>query len=238
MTTYIFGNPGWQLGVSNNKPVRLKNIMRRKLIYLLALICGALATYEAYAVVIAYKKIPHQFAPYASVTPRDLGLNERRQEILIKIQDPTFFEHAGIEWPSPLTTTTITQSLVKRLFFDKFTKGFKKIEQTLIARFVVNPNISKEVQLVAFMSTAYFGEKDGKQLFGFDQGAHSWFNKSLSELNDDEYLSLIAMLSGPNMLKPNTVASRERVRRIKLVLNGECIYDHVSQIFLDQCSGR
>jgi monofunctional glycosyltransferase len=213
-------------------------MMGRKLIYFLALICGVLATYEAYAVVIAYKKLPHQFAPYASVTPRDLGLDERRQEILIKIQDPTFFEHAGIEWPSPLTTTTITQSLVKSLFFHKFTKGFEKIEQTLIARFVVNPNISKETQLVAFMSTAYFGEKDGKQLFGFDQGAHSWFNKSLSELNDDEYLSLLAMLPGPNMLKPNTVASKERVRRIKLVINGECIYENVSQIFLDQCSER
>ncbi len=212
--------------------------MKRKLIYLLVLICGALATYEAYAVVNAYKKLPHQFAPYASVTLRDLGLNKKRQEILIKIQDPTFFEHTGIEWPSPLTTTTITQSLVKRLFFDHFAKGFKKIEQTLIARFVVNPNISKEVQLVAFMSTAYFGEKDGKQLFGFDQGAHFWFNKSLSELNDDEYISLIAMLPGPNMFKPNTVALRERVRRIKLVLNGECLYDHVSQIFLDQCSGE
>jgi monofunctional glycosyltransferase len=212
--------------------------MRRKLIYLLGLICAALATYEAYAVVIAYKKLPHQFAPYASVTLKDLGLNKQRQEILIKIQDPAFFEHTGIEWPSPLTTTTITQSLVKRLFFDHFTKGFMKIEQSLIARFVVNPNISKEIQLVAFISTAYFGEKDGKQLFGFDQGAHSWFSKSLSELNDNEYLSLLAMLPGPNTLKPNTLASRERVRRIKLVLNGECIYDHVAQLFLDQCSGR
>ena len=88
------------------------------------------------------------------------------------------------------------------------------------------------------MSTAYFGEKDSKQLFGFDQGAHSWFNKPLSELSDDEYLSLLAMLPGPNMLKPNTVASKERMRRIKQVLNGECIYEHVSQIYLDQCSEK
>ena len=212
--------------------------MVRKLLYIFILSFGALAIYEAYAVTIAYKNLSHQFAPYASVSPKDLGLNEKRQDILVKIQDPTFFKHSGIEWPSPLTTTTITQSLVKKLFFKKFTKGFKKIEQTLIARFVVNPNISKETQLAAFMSTAYFGENDGKQLLGFDQGAHSWFNKPLSELNDDEYLSLLAMLPGPNMLKPNTVASRERLRRIKLVLNGECIYDHVSQIFLDKCSGK
>ena len=210
--------------------------MRRKLIYLVAILCGALVAYEVYAVAIAYKNLSHQFAPYNSLTPRALGLNEKRQEILIKIQDPPFFEHTGIEWPSPLTTTTITQSLVKKLFFDKFTKGFKKIEQTLIARLVVNPNILKETQLVAFISTAYFGEKDGKQLFGISEGARSWFNKSLSELTDDEYLSLIAMLPGPNELKPNTAASKERVSRIKKVLNGECIYEHVSQILLDQCS--
>ncbi|WP_269621530.1 transglycosylase domain-containing protein [Zhongshania aquatica] len=192
--------------------------------------------YEVYAVTIAYHSLSHAFVPYASVSPKDLGLDEKRQEILVKIQDPTFFEHSGIEWPSPLPTTTITQSLVKKLFFKKFTKGFKKIEQTLISRFVVNPNISKETQLVAFISTAYFGDKDGEQLFGISEGARSWFDKSLSELSDDEYLSLIAMLPGPNAFKPNTATSKERVSRIKKVLNGECIYGHVSQIFLDQCS--
>ena len=209
--------------------------MRRNLIYLVALLCGVLLIYEIYAVAIAYQKLSHQFAPYASISTKDMVLSEMRRDQLIKIQDPTFLEHSGIEWPSPLTTTTITQSLVKKLFFRKFTKGFEKIEQTLIARFVVNPNISKEVQLVAFMSTAYFGEKDGKQLFGFEQGSSFWFNKSLAELSDDEYLSLLAMLPAPNMLKPNTAASKERVRRIKQVLSGGCVFEHVSQIFLEQC---
>lgn len=209
--------------------------MIRKFTYSFILLFVVLAVYEAYAVTIAYHNLSRQFAPYASVSPIDLGLNKRRQDILVRIQDPTFYEHSGIEWPSPLTTTTITQSLVKKLFFRNFTKGFKKIEQTLIARFVVNPNISKDIQLVAFVSTAYFGEKDGKQLFGIEQGSRSWFNKSLPELSDEEYLSLIAMLPAPNEHKPNTAASTERVRSIKLVLNGKCSYEHVSEIYLDQC---
>lgn len=210
--------------------------MIRKIIYSFIFLFGILIIYETYAVTVAFQNLSHHFAPYELQTPKELGLSKKRQNILIKIQDPTFFQHSGIEWPSPLTTTTITQSLVKRLFFKKFTKGFKKIEQTLIAEFVVNSNISKQTQLVAFMSTAYFGEKDGIQLFGFEQGAHSWFNKSLSKLTDDEYLSLIAMLPAPNRLKPNTIASQERVDRIKQVLNGDCVYNHVSQILLEQCS--
>lgn len=132
--------------------------------------------YESYAVVIAYNNLSPKFSSYSSVSPDDLGLSEERQRILVKIQDPTFFLHSGIEWPSPLTTTTITQSLVKKNFFKKFSKGFKKIEQTLIARFVVNPNIQKRTQLTAFISTAYFGAKGGKQLLGFDQGANAWVN--------------------------------------------------------------
>ncbi|WP_022958086.1 transglycosylase domain-containing protein [Spongiibacter tropicus] len=210
--------------------------MTRKLIYLVATLCVALAAYEAYAVAVAYKNLSHEFEPYESKTLMDIGLSEERKGMLVKIQDPSFFEHTGIEWPSPLTTTTITQSLVKKLFFEKFTKGFKKIEQTLIARFVVHSNISKETQLVAFVSTAYFGEMEGKRLFGISEGARSWFDKLLPELTDDEYLSLIAMLPAPDALKPGTAASEERVGRIKKVLSGECIYEHVSRIFLDQCS--
>lgn len=208
----------------------------RKFIYFAVLFFGVVLVYETYAVVNAYKTLPQKFKPYISVSMSKIGLNKERQDMLIKIQDPSFFEHSGIQWPSPLTTTTITQSLVKKLFFKKFTKGFKKIEQTLIARFVVNQNISKELQLIAFVSTAYFGTKDGKQLFGFENASKALFDKSLSKLNDDEYLQLIAMLPAPNILKPNTLKSKERVKRIKKVLDGKCIHNHVSKIFLEQCS--
>jgi monofunctional glycosyltransferase len=210
--------------------------MKRKITIMIASLFGVLLLYETYAVGNAYIKLSQVFLPYSSVTIEDLGLSEQRQDILVKIQDPNFYRHAGIEWPSPLTSTTITQSLVKKLFFKKFTKGYKKIEQTLISRFVVSPNISKNTQLAAFISTAYFGNKNGKPVIGFEQGALAWFSKSLSELSDDEYLALIAMLPAPNILLPDSAASKERLRRIKRVLNGECVYGNVASIHLDQCS--
>ena len=77
--------------------------------------------YEIYAVGVAYKSLPTKFSQYNSMTLEAMGLNKERQQILVKVQDPTFYTHSGIEWPSPLTSTTITQSLVKKLFFKKFT---------------------------------------------------------------------------------------------------------------------
>lgn len=209
--------------------------MKPKSLYFLLVLLGGLVTYESYAVAVAYKNLSVKFAPYSSVELNELGLSKPRLDMLVRIQDPSFYSHSGVEWPSPLTTTTITQSLVKRLFFEKFTKGFKKVEQTLIARFVVDPNIDKNTQIATFILTAYFGNKDGRQLFGFDQGARAWFNKSLPELSDDEYLSLIAMLPAPNSLKPHTPEARDRIQRIKKVLSGDCVHEHVSQIYLDQC---
>jgi hypothetical protein len=47
--------------------------------------------------------------------------------------------------------------------------------------------------------------------------------KSFKQLSDDEYLSLIAMLIGPNQysLFEAPKKNKERVARIKAVLNGE-----------------
>lgn len=52
---------------------------------------------------------------------------------------------------------------------------------------------------------------DGRQLFGFDQGGLAWSNKSLPELSDDEFLSLLAMPPGPNSLKPNMPVTGRQV---------------------------
>lgn len=209
--------------------------MKKRIVISILSLFSLLATYEIYAVTHAYKIFTKQFKPYASISVNEYGLNNEQLSILVKVQDPTFYNHSGIEWPSPLTTTTITQSLVKRLFFEKFTKGFKKIEQTLIARFIVNPNIDKNTQLIAFMSTAYLGNKNGVQIYGFKQGSRAWFNKDIHDLSNDEYLTLVAMLPAPNLNKPDTQKSIERINMIKNVLNGKCQYTHVSQIQLSHC---
>ena len=49
-------------------------------------------------------------------------LTPRQLEILLKVQDPRFFDHKGIDLRSPgAGWTTITQGLVKIHYFDPFT---------------------------------------------------------------------------------------------------------------------
>ncbi len=55
-----------------------------------------------------------------------------------------------------------------KTLFRKFTSGFPKMEQSLIAIFVIDLQIAKEEQLDAFLSFGYFGKHDGLGLTCFD----------------------------------------------------------------------
>ena len=71
-------------------------------------------------------------------------LSKAQKEILIKVQDPGFYSHGGIDLSTPgAGLTTITQAIVKKLYFENFKAGIAKIRQSLIARFVVHDLISK-----------------------------------------------------------------------------------------------
>ena len=66
-------------------------------------------------------------------------LSKRQKEILLKVQDPGFYDHSGIDlWTPGAGLTTITQAIVKKLYFNDFKSGIAKIKQSLIARFAVN----------------------------------------------------------------------------------------------------
>jgi monofunctional glycosyltransferase len=199
----------------------------------LTLLGLSLVVFEGHALFSAHRSLQQRIAPYQSGSS---VLTKAQLAAIVKVQDPAFFSHGGIEWPSPLTTTTITQSVVKRLFFQAFRPGFQKLEQTLIAWWVVNPKVSKDAQLRAFTETAYLGQKNGRAITGFEEAAKAWFGLPLPSLATDQFLSLLAMLPAPNTLTPGSAESAKRVARIKLVLDGSCVHTRVADIWLEQCT--
>ena len=142
------------------------------------------------------------------------------QDILIQVQDPGFYSHKGVDFKTPgAGWTTVTQSLAKFFYFKDFQPGWRKIPQTMYARFALQPKVSKEEQLDLFINIIGFG--NGTK--GILSASQYYFSKRPDELTRDEYISLIAVLNNPEMLNPKDKpdANKERVRRIKKYLNGE-----------------
>jgi membrane peptidoglycan carboxypeptidase len=151
-------------------------------------------------------------------------LSKRQTEILIKVQDPGFYHHNGIDLSTPgAGLTTITQAIAKKLYFDNFKPGIAKIKQTLIARFVLNELISKDEQLTLFINTMYFGNVHGKPVIGLESAANTYFHQTVKNLTEDQYISLIAMIVMPGTfhLIDHPEWNMDRCNRIKALIAGE-----------------
>jgi len=150
-------------------------------------------------------------------------LSKRQREILIKVQDPGFYDHRGIDLCTPgAGLTTITQAIVKKLYFEQFRPGVAKIKQSLIARFVVNDLISKEDQLTLFINAMYFGRVDGRPVIGLESAAKAYYNRPVIVLTEEQYISLIAMMIMPGTFHiiDHPAWNRDRVRRIQALVDG------------------
>jgi membrane carboxypeptidase/penicillin-binding protein len=189
-----------------------------------ALILG-FVTYEAAAVARAKARTPAILEQAADRPLRLAAVPKRRLAMLLAVEDPGFYRHKGIDFSTPgQGKTNLTQSLVKFLYFDHFRPGFAKIEQSLIARFVLHPAMSKDDQLELYLNRARFGWRGGREIRGFAEAARAYYGKPFGALSDGEYLGLVAMLIAPRDLDPlrHRAANAERVGRIERLLAGRC----------------
>lgn len=221
--------------------MKLRRILRHALVAVSAAVVG-IAAWEAYALWRAESRTADILATWLA-KPQPLvlaSLSPEQKEILLKVEDPGFYDHSGIDVSSPgQGMTTITQGLVKLLYFDPFRPGFAKIEQSLIARFVLDRHLSKDQQLTLFINHAYLGARGSRQIHGFAEGSRAHFGKPFDALSRDEYIGLVGMLIGPNEFRPdNPGAYDERVARIKALLAGQCKPIGVFDPFYDGCATR
>lgn len=196
--------------------------------------------WEALALIRAKARTPAILAANAHPVTTVDQIGAKRVAMLLKVEDPGFFHHHGVDFSTPgQGVTTLTQGLVKRLYFPGgFHPGFAKIEQSLIARFVLDPATSKRQQLDMALSLASFGTQQGREVIGFADAARTFYGKDLTALNDRQFLSLVAMLMAPNALDPVRHAgdNDERVRRIVALLAGRCRPRGVTDVRYPDCA--
>jgi membrane peptidoglycan carboxypeptidase len=180
-------------------------------VYVVSIVRSARA-YTVATVLPAVRANPGPLSP-SDLSPRQL-------EILLQVEDPRFFQHGGVDLSTPgAGITTITQGLVKRLYFRQFKPGFAKLKQTAIAAFALDPLMPKQEQLRLFLNTVYLGHDAN----GFEQAALVYFHKPFRQLTEDEYTALVAMVIAPNVFDLQRYPARnaERVARIRRLVRGE-----------------
>ena len=198
----------------------------KKVVFWVAAICvfstSAVTIHYAWEVCQARLYTIQRVIPKEQATLYPLGadsLTSRQLDILLKIEDPNFFTHAGVDLTTPgAGITTISQTLVKKLYFKQFKPGIAKIKQTLIARFALDSLMPKEMQLRRFINTIWLGPG----VEGFEAAANYYFHRSLDQLSEEQYIAIVAMIIAPTTfsIEKHPERNRQRVERIKKVVDG------------------
>lgn len=168
--------------------------------------------------------------------PDDLGIERRRQ--LILVQDPGFLDHAGVD----LSTaggglTTISQSLAKRLGFEEFRPGIGKIRQTGYA-IGLERRLTKDQILALWLDTVEMGRGPEGWMTGFFTAGEGIYDRAPSELTDQEYHRLLAVLIAPGRFRllENDTDLDDRASRIARLASGDCTPQSQSDVWLDGCT--
>lgn len=175
--------------------------------------------WEAWGIFDARRNAPDVFATYE--TGDGVGwadLTARQQDLVLLVEDPKFWTHHGVDVETPgAGRQTITQFLASRLFVEKFMPGFLDVEASLAALMVIDPLVSKETQLNAYLELADFGEVEG-----FDEASRVFFRQPVSDLNEQNFIRLIAVLLDPERYQPGLEANTLRMARIIRLARGAC----------------
>ncbi len=145
----------------------------------------------------------------------------------IAAEDWQFFSHAGISWKGIIRSlvvnivhgkkvqgaSTITQQLVKLLFFDS-KKTFKRKIKEQIYAILAERQCTKEQILETYLNHVYFGFG----IYGVEAASQRFWGKHASALSLDESATLAAIIRSPGHYCPiiNPLSTQ---RRRNIILN-------------------
>lgn len=165
------------------------------------------------------------------------SLGAKHLAILLKVQDPSFTSHAGVDFSTPgAGLTTISQSASKRLAFKEFHPGIGKIRQTGYA-IGLESRLSKEQILALWLDTLEMGRGPNGWMRGFYNASTAIYGRPPVELSNTEFIRLVAVLIAPGSYKlgENDAALDGRVGRIERLVAGSCAPEGWSDVWLDGC---
>jgi len=172
-----------------------------------------------------------------AVALSDMPVNMRLA--VMAIEDAKFLEHHGVSIRGTFRAlfkniqagrasqggSTITQQLMKNLFFSSKKEISRKLKEAVFA-FVTEMRHSKEAILEAYLNEVYLGQWSTHEIHGVAEAARYYFNKPVSEISLAQSATLAAIIQAPNSHDPRRFADRALKRRnlvLKKMLDAEFI---------------
>jgi len=169
------------------------------------------------------------------------ALSPRQTDILLRIEDPTFYTHHGLSLAEGQGVATISSALAREFFLEgPRLDGASGMLQAVYRRvfdcckridfgrdtmaLVLDARLPKERQLAMYVQSVYMGRHNGPQVRGLAGAARAYFNKPLAQLSNAETAGLVAMIKAPNDYHPvrEPAAHALRLARVQAVLDGSC----------------
>lgn len=173
-------------------------------------------------------------SPYEPLT-NDQAFN------LLMVVDAQFYEHFGIDFSRGQGRSTLTSEVADMVYFEGPTlsgklgsmQNFYSSVRRCCDRFdlgrylralVIDWRLTKEEQWRIFTANLYLGEYTDKAVYGFPSAALVYYQSPLAELDEEEWLSLVAMAIDPRKYHPiaKPAELNERVQRLQGFLAGFC----------------
>ncbi len=179
---------------------------------------------------------PKQMASFVAGrirTQRSIPLSEIPSSMrlaVMAIEDAHFLEHPGVSlrgmlralWNDLRTRrfaqggSTITQQLMKNLFFSREKAVSRKIKEAVFA-FITESRHSKEAILEAYLNEVYLGQLSTHEIHGVAEGAQYFFNRPASEITLPQAALLAAIIQAPAIYDPRKNPEKA-IKRRNLVL--------------------
>lgn len=175
-------------------------------------------------------------------TQRPISLSEVPVSVrhaVMAIEDAHFLEHAGVSIRSTFRAiyrdliqlrfaeggSTLTQQLMKNLFFSREKALTRKIKEAIYA-LTAEIFHSKEDILEAYLNEVYLGQWSGHEIHGVAEGSFFYFSRPVSEITLSQAATLAAIVQVPNALDPTRHPEKATKRRnlvLKKMLDEELI---------------
>ena len=175
-----------------------------------------------------------------------ISLNNISQYLInatLSTEDKHFYNHFGFDYPriakaiiTNITTksmsegaSTITQQYARNLFLNFDKTWSRKIDEAVLA-FELETHYTKDEILEGYLNTINYGN-----VFGIENAAKYYFNKSASDLNLAEASMLAGIPQSPSNLSPinNPEAAKKRQKTVLLLMknNGVITEEEMNEAY-------